>query len=197
MSDALALSHAVIPLLKGPIYRDQHERAWKLLLEMRAAVSDYVNVMGLGLMIDENEGYAYLRTLPDSNYPEGVDMPPRLVPRRQLSFHVSLLLALLRRRLAEVDAEGMQPRLILTGEQMRDMLWHFMPEENDNVRLFERMDQHIAKAEQLGFLRAVKGQPDTWEVRRVLKSFVDAETLDDFESRLEEYLIKLSGGEQS
>lgn len=197
MPDALALSHAVIPLLKGPIYRDQHEHAWKLLLEMRPAVSDYVEVMGLGLMIDETEGYAYLRTLPESDYPEGAETPPRLVPRRQLSFHVSLLLALLRRRLAELDAEGTQPRLFLTTEQMRDMLWHFMPDEADQTRLFDRMDQHMAKAEQLGFLRAVKGQSDTWEVRRVLKSFVDAETLDDFETRLEEYLVKLSGGEQS
>ena len=31
---------------------------------------------------------------------------PRLVPRRQLSYPVSLLLALLRKRLAEADAAG-------------------------------------------------------------------------------------------
>ncbi len=48
----------------------------------------------------------------------------------------------------------------------------------------------IRKAAELGFLRALKGQADHWEVRRILKAYVDAETLSDFAGRLREYAGK-------
>lgn len=195
--ETLALSHVVVPLLKGVVYRDQHERTWPALLELRADVADYVRVMGLDLTVDEAEGFAFLRTLPDSAYPEGADPPPKLVHRHSLSFPVSLLLALLRRRLAEADTDGSQPRLILTRQQIIEMVRHFLPETSNEARLFDRIDQHIDKIAQLGFLRPVKGQSATWEVRRVLKAFVDAQTLADFESRLEEYARLLSEGRAS
>lgn len=196
-TDELALSHVIVPLLKGVVYRDQHEQAWKLLMEMRAEAVDHVRVLGLALVVDESEGYAFLRTLPESAFPEGADPPPRLVPRHPLSFHLSLLLALLRRRLAETDADGSETRLILTRGDIVEMLWHFMPAAANEARLADQIDKHIDKAAKLGFLREVKGQSQTWEVRRVLKAFVDAETLDDFERRLDEYLLKLSGAEES
>jgi hypothetical protein len=196
-TDELALSHLIVPLLKGVVYRDQHEQTWRLLTELRAAAADHVRVLGLALVVDETEGFAFLRTLPESAYPEEADPPPRLIPRRQLSFHLSLLLALLRRRLAETDAEGSETRLILTRSEIVDMLWHFQPAAANEARLVDRIDQHIDRASKMGFLREVKGQSETWEVRRVLKAFVDAETLDDFEKRLDEYLLKLSGGEEA
>ncbi|MFV2196828.1 DUF4194 domain-containing protein [Nocardiopsis sp. LOL_012] len=194
--DTLELSHAVVPLLKGVVYRDQHEQAWQRVVRRQAAVADYVKVMGLGLLVDENEGYAFLRSLSDSDFPEGIDPPPRLVVRHSLSLPVSLLLALLRRRLAEADTDGSQPRLILTRAQIVDMVRHFLPDTSDDTRLVGRIDQYIAKAEELGFLRKVKSQSETWEVRRVLKAFVDAQTLSDFEARLDEYLQVVKDGEQ-
>lgn len=196
-TNELALSHVIIPLLKGVVYRDQHEQTWQLLTEMRAEAADHVKVLGLALSIDESEGYAFLRTLPESAYPEGVDPPPRLVPRHPLSFHLSLLLALLRRRLAETDADGSETRLIMTRKDIVEMLWLFMPTSSNEARLADQIDRHIDRAAKMGFLREVKGQSETWEVRRVLKAFVDAETLDDFEQRLVEYLLKLSGVEDS
>lgn len=110
---------------------------------------------------------------------------------------MSLLLALLRRRLAEADADGTEPRLILTRTQIVDMIRHFLPETSNEVRLFDRIDAHIEKVVQLGFLRQVKGHSETWEVCRVLKAFVDAETVADFEARLEEYAQILTGGKES
>ncbi|WP_017627353.1 DUF4194 domain-containing protein [Nocardiopsis chromatogenes] len=196
-NETLRLSQAVVPLLKGVVYRDQQEQTWQVLLERRAALADYVRVMGLGLEVDETEGYAFLRTLPESEFPEDLGPPPRLVPRRSLSFPVSLLLALLRRRLAEADADGSEPRLILTRAQIVDMIRHFLPETSNEARLFDRIDAHIDKVVQLGFLRQVKEHGQTWEVRRVLKAFVDAETLSDFEARLEEYAQVLTGGKES
>ena len=45
-----------------------------------------------------------------------------MIPRRALSFHVSLVLALLRKKLAEFDASGAETRLILTRDQLVEMV---------------------------------------------------------------------------
>src|SRR5580692_3633158 len=97
------LSSAIITLMKGVVYRDTHERAWKHLLQLQPRVRDYVEVLGLQVVIDEAEGYAFIRQRPsgDGEAEAEAEPAPRLIPRRPLSFHVSLLLALLRKKLAD------------------------------------------------------------------------------------------------
>lgn len=51
----------------------------------------------------------------------------------------------------------------------------------------DRMDAHINKVVELGFLRRLRGRDDQYEVRRILKAFVDAQWLSDFDRRLEGY----------
>jgi hypothetical protein len=55
------LSTLAITLLKGVIYREGDERLWGALLDLQARVRDYVSVLGLELVLDEAEGYAFLR----------------------------------------------------------------------------------------------------------------------------------------
>ena len=50
--------------MKGVVYRDTHDRAWKHLLQLQPQVRDYVEVLGLQVVIDEAEGYAFLRQRP-------------------------------------------------------------------------------------------------------------------------------------
>ena len=109
------LSLAVTQLMKGVVYRDTHERAWRHLLQLQPQVRDYVAVLGLQVVVDEAEGYAFCRQRPpDEVRDDDAEPLPRLIPRRPLSFHVSLLLALLRKKLAEFDAQGGDTRLMLT-----------------------------------------------------------------------------------
>lgn len=119
------LSYVVIPLMKGAVYRDTHDRAWKHLLELQPRVRDYVGTMGLQVVIDEAEGYAFLRQQPAD--PDEANPLPRLIPCHALSFHVSLLLALLRKKLAEFDAQGGDTRLIFTRAQITEMIRVFLP----------------------------------------------------------------------
>jgi hypothetical protein len=102
----------VIPLLKGVIYQEADAGLWNALLTLQSRVRDYVAVLNLELVLDEAEGYAFLRSRPE---PDDASTPrlPRLVARRPLSFPVSLLLALLRKKLAEFDASGGDTRLVL------------------------------------------------------------------------------------
>ena len=55
----------VTTLMKGVIYRDTHENAWRHLLPLQTQVRDYVATMGLTVVVDEAEGYAFLRSRPE------------------------------------------------------------------------------------------------------------------------------------
>jgi len=184
------LSLVVSHLMKGVVYRDTHAVPWRHLLQLQPQVRDYVAVMGLTVAIDEAEGYAFLRSRPDL---EDDESPiPRLVARRSLSFHVSLLLALLRKKLAEFDAADSDTRLMVTREQIVDMVRVFLPATTNDARLVDQIDAHLGKIVDLGFLRRVPGQEATFEVRRILKAFVDAQWLADLDERLSAYAAELA-----
>ena len=187
------LSLAVTQLMKGVIYRDTHDRAWRSLLELQPQARDYVDVLGLQVIIDDAEGYAFLRQRPVD--PEEPDPRPRLIARRALSFHVSLLLALLRKKLAEFDAQGDDTRLMLTRDQMVEMIRVFLPATSNEARLTDQIDAHINKAVELGFLRPAKNSEQVYEVRRILKAFVDGQWLADLDARLADYAALLEGDE--
>lgn len=183
----------LIALFKGVLYQEAGLPQWQNLLALQARVRDYVGVIGLELVLDEAEGYAYLRQKPQAEDEEAM---PRLVQRRPLSYPVSLLAVLLRRKLAEFDATGGETRLVLTREQIVDMVRVFMPETTNEARVIDRIDQHINRLMDLGFLRALRGQPHQFEVMRILKTFVDAQWLSDFDALLKTYARHLREKEE-
>ncbi len=195
------LSALAITLLKGVIYREGDERLWSSLLNLQARVRDYVTVLGLDLVLDEAEGYAFLKSRPEPVDDDVSPRPPlpRLVARRPLSFPVSLLLALLRKKLAEFDAGGNDTRLVLTRDDIVELVRVFLPDSSNEARLIDQIETHINKVIDLGFLRRLKpaggssaGSP-TYEVRRILKAFVDAHWLAEFDERLAAYRNQLIG----
>jgi hypothetical protein len=182
------LSLAVTQLMKGVVYRDTHERAWRHLLELQPQVRDYLAVLGLQVVVDEAEGYAFCRQRPaDETRDDGEEPLPRLIPRRPLSFHVSLLLALLRKKLAEFDAQGGDTRLMLSRDQIAETMRVFLPATSNEARLADKLDSYLGKAVDLGFLRPAKNAEPVYEVRRILKAFVDGQWLADFDEKLAEY----------
>jgi hypothetical protein len=189
------LSQAVTHLMKGVVYRDTQEKAWRHLLALQPQVKDYVAVLGLLVVIDEAEGYAFLRQRPADD-PDEANPLPRLIPRRSLSFHVSLLLALLRKKLAEFDAQGGDSRLMLSREQITEMIRVFLPPTSNEARLTDQIDAHINKAVEYGFLREAKNTEQVYEVRRILKAFVDGQWLADFDEKLAEYAGLVTGDEE-
>lgn len=195
-SGELDLPLVVTSLMKGVVYRDDQEVAWRHLLALQSQVRDHVEVLGLVVVIDETEGYAFLRSAPvDPEVEESSAL--RLVARRPLSFHQSLLLALLRKRLAQFDADASDTRLILTRDQIVEMLTVFMPARTTQTRMVDQIDSHIAKAIDLGFLRRVQGSEAIFEVRRILKAFVDGQWLSEFEERLGQYALEFAVPEES
>lgn len=184
MTDANALSVAVVSLMKGIVDRESDPVVWQSLIGIQARVRDYVACLGLDLMLDEAEGYAYLR---QRSAGEGEPELPRLVPRRQLGYQVSLMLALLRKKLAEFDATSGEPRLILGRNDIVEMMRLFFADTSNQARLTDRIDTNINRIVDMGFLRRLRGADDKFEVRRILKAFIDAQWLADFDRNLAAY----------
>jgi hypothetical protein len=188
----------MVHLLKGVLYRDDDERLWASLLSLQARVREQAAVLLLDLILDEAEGHAFLKSRPDPDDSEGAPRPPRLVARRALSYPVSLMLALLRKRLAEFDSGGGDTRLVMSRDEIAELMRLFLPDGTNEARLIDQVDATISKVIDLGFLRRLKpatgGGQDRgqFEVQRILKAFVDAQWLADFDARLEVYRTGLS-----
>ena len=79
--------------MKGVVYREAHDRAWRSLTQLQPQVRDHVAVLGLQVVIDEAEGYAFCRQRPDgdddssASLPRLIRAPDAVVPRRPACLH--------------------------------------------------------------------------------------------------------------
>lgn len=184
MSNALTVP--VVHLLKvGVLYQADAPAVWEQILAQQAAIGDYLDVIGLDVIIDRAEGYAYIRQQDPDVRDDGATAP-RLVTRHRLSFPVSLMLVLLRGRLADSDASSADPRLMLTRDDLVEMVRGFLPPRSNEAQLVDQIDAHIKKLVDLKALRQTK-QAGAYEVRRHIKALVDAQVLNDFNDLLAAY----------
>ena len=185
-----AVATTIIELMRGVVYRETHEPAWETLDRHGAAVRDHFAALGVDVVVDDTAGYAYLKSKPED---DGDEPLPRLVRRRALTHSQSLLLVLLRKRQVEFDTTGSDGKLVLSRDQIVDELRTFLPDSSHEARMIDKVDTTIKQVADMGFLRLLQGSSDQWEVRRVLKAYVDAETLGDYAAKLEEYAAGLRG----
>lgn len=187
-----ALSRALIALYRGVVYKEQSDEIWRSIINMKGLICDHFSVLGIMVCIDEAEGFAYLR------YPIGDDVSdedseiPRLIPRRKLTFHVSLMTALLRRRMAESEAQG-EARLVMSSDEIVRMMRTFLPDNSNDARMTDKIESCMAKVEELGFLHRLKDSRN-FEVQRIIKAYVNAQWLSEFDKKLEEYRDYINGG---
>lgn len=188
-SENNTLSVALVSLLRGVATRDDNESVWYAVLHNEARVRDYVRLLGLELVVMLEDGYAFLRQVEDTEdgaagATSGNAAIPRLLARRPLSYPVSLVLALLRRRLAEHDASSGEARLIIDVEEMVETMRTFLPEASTETRLTDQINGYLRKVAELGFIRYIDRDGKKFEVRRLIKAFIDAQWLAELEERL-------------
>mgnify|MGYP001601867959 FL=1 len=190
-AEEYAVGAAIIRLMRGVVYRETDEDSWTTIEHQGSQIRDHFATIGVDVVVDDTEGYAYLRSVDDNDE----DQPlPRLVMRRTLTYNVSLLLVLLRKRLVEFETSGSEGKLVLSRDQIVTMLRLFLADSTNEARVIDTVDATVRRAADLGFLRQLRGQPDHWEVRRILKAYVDAQTMSDFAAKLAEYAKSGSGG---
>lgn len=178
------LSLVLIHLLKGVIYAEEQPKLWDDLIDLQAQVRDYIQLIGLTLSLHEDEGFAWLESVKADDEETAL---PKLIQRRQLSYPVSLLLALLRKKLAEHDSQSSDPRLIMSRDEIVEMIRTFLPDSTNDARVVDQIDSHINKVIELGFARRLKGDKQRIEIRRIINAFITAQWLSEFDQHLQEY----------
>ncbi len=176
---------AIILLLKGIFYRHDNEKAFFELLEnSHHAIVEYFETIGLALRIHEDDGYAYLENI--QTEPEE-DSLPKLIPNRMLSYKVSLLCMLLRQKIALFEGQLEDERAVVSKEDITSMLLLFLESGYNEIKFQKDIDATIKKVEDLGFLKKLKTQEPTYEIKISLKAFIDANWLHNFDEKLREY----------
>jgi hypothetical protein len=177
---------AVLRLLQGPLANDD-SGPWSLLLSHETPVREYLAKIGLELVLNEQDGYAFVRQ-PEWETEDGQRLAlPRLIRRDRLSYHVTLLCALLRERLDQFEASTPETdRLIVTHDDLRELLRPFLRERGDERVLLKRIDETAHRVVELGFLRRL-GVDQRYEVRPILKARIGSEVLADLLQLLEQH----------
>jgi hypothetical protein len=175
-----ARSFAQARLLTAPIYREDTD-LWESLRAERDYVAHYFRQIGQELIVDDSEGYAFLRQIDT----DGAERVPRIGRRQSLGYTATLLLVCLREELARFDAAPADSsRLVKTRQELRDLVAQFLRESNNQIRDLRTVDSAIKRAEELGFLGALSPDSESFEVMRILKARFGPSELEAIKDRL-------------
>lgn len=187
-----SLTAVLVKLLQGFVLSDD-TKAWEALLTYQEQVREYFSQLGLQLHLSMDDGYAFLKPgmsndesdQNESQESEEKENAPNLVRRFPLSFEVSLLCVLLREALEQFDSKvNDDHRLILHRADIYDQLKLFYEEKTDETKQMKRFDAMINKVIELGFLKELKGNQNSFEVRRIIKALIDAEKLAEMKMKM-------------
>jgi hypothetical protein len=179
-------SNILISLLKGIVYNNS--KYWDDLLRYESDVKNYFSDILLDVIIDKSEGYAYLK---QKEIDEDEDNMLKLIDKRQLNFHVSLLCLLLRRYLIESDSEGESTKAILSKDEIVTLMKPFYKETTNEAKQISHIQAAINKVIDEGFLRRMKTDEEQYEINRIIKAFVNAKTVKNELDKLKKYTAKI------
>lgn len=202
-SDSLPEFHesslAAIRLLQGVVYSED-EKVWAPLLSHKSRLENYFARLGLTLVVDEPDGFAYLRQLgEDDARPVGYEKLPVLIPRKSLGYPLTILCVLLRDHLRRFEDEELHDeRCIVETTTLFDDWRGFQKPSNDEVRQQKDFMALLRKAEdELGFIKKYAEEPESWEVRRIIKARLPAQELENLLTQLKSYLGSGPGRENT
>ena len=176
---------AIILLFKGMFYKSDNELAWLELVEGSVgAIDDYFETIGLSVQRDEAEGYAYLKNIEFENDDEAL---PKLIMSRELSYRVSLLCVLLRKKIVDFEMQSDSQKAVVTKEDIIGEMSLFLPQKFNEIKSYKEIEATIKKVEELGFLKKLRSIESSYEIKNSIKAFVDAQWLNEFNEKLEEY----------
>ena len=179
-------SKAIIRLLKQPIENTQN--LWIDVINYQVEIQNYLNLIGLELVVKKDEGFAYLRELEDK---EGNTLG--LVSKRKIGFEASIILVVLRQSLEEFDQNPTQfdvTEKFITYQEIKDEVELFLPETYNKVKLLKDLDTNIRRIVDLGYLKEIdKNDFETkYQIHRIIKEKVSLDQLQEFKNKLESYV---------
>ncbi|MGN6491699.1 MAG: DUF4194 domain-containing protein [Agriterribacter sp.] len=179
-----------IKLLKGPVeYLEKN--TWEKLLQYKTELIAFLQQLGLTLVLDEQDGYAYIKHSVTEDDTTGVSW----VQRRSLTYDESVMLVLLRDMMAEFEVgEATYRELIKKRREIKEYAELFFKENASRVKMLKDIDRLIDRAEENGFLERSENHDVTDEqkfrIKKIIKARVDSEILEQFKQQLTTYAAK-------
>jgi hypothetical protein len=188
-------SIAAVWLLKGAV-DSRDGRAWNVVLSNVSQLEAYFARIGLQLVVDEPEGLAYLRQMPEEELLAEYESLPKLFRATRLSYAQTLLCVLLRDELRRFEDEDLRNERCAVEESSLFEQWKvFFPRTEDAVKLRKEMLAALRKLEELGFVRGLHTEPACWEIRPILKARLPIAELEQLRDRLAVAIERRNGNE--
>lgn len=178
-----------IKLLKGPV--EYFEKgAWEQLLQYQGELTTFLQQLGLILVFDKDDGYAYLEQMKLDEE----ETTAGWVRRTNINYEESVLLVLLRDMMAEFEVGEVTSReLIRKRREIKEYAELFFKENASRVKFIKELDKLIDRVEEMGFLHRVEDHDITDEqkfrVRKIIKAKVDNEVLENFKQQLHAHAV--------
>ncbi|GGB10663.1 DUF4194 domain-containing protein [Puia dinghuensis] len=185
----LPFTPVFIKLLKGPVeYLEKN--SWEQLLQYQGELTRFLQQLGLILVLEKEDGYAYLEQARLDEDENTVGW----VRRIQLGYEESVLLVLLRDMMAEFEVgEAGSRELIKKRREIKEYAELFFRENASRVKFIRDLDRLIDRVEELDFLEKVEHNElideQKFRVKKIIKARVDNEILENFKQQLSEHAV--------
>jgi hypothetical protein len=182
----LPYTSVFIKLLKGPIEYVE-KSSWEKLMQYKVELTTFLQQLGLSLVLDEQDGYAYVKHLQT----EEEENPVTWIQRRSLTYEESVMLVLLREMMAEFEVgEATNRELIKKRREIKEYAELFFKENASRVKFLKEIDRLIDKAEENGFLDKTEqhdlADEQKFRIKKIIKAKVNSEELDLFYQQLQQ-----------
>ncbi len=179
-------SIAAVNLLQGVVYDDE-AKVWNLVLSNQTRLDSYFARIGLRLVVDQAEGFAFLRQLDDHelDHVRGYDQLPKLVHKKRLSYDATLACVLLRDELRKFEEDQVDnTRCVVATHDLLEQWKSFLPGQLDEVKAKNQLVAALKVLADLKYIREFTKDPQEWEIRRILKARMPVATLEKLAEEL-------------
>ena len=180
---------AIIHLLKGDV--SEKDSVWKDLEEYQMEIQQYINRIGLELIFNKRDGYAYLKQFEVDDDGNTIG----LVQRRQLGFEVSVICVLIREFYEDFEMNPtniMAEKCFVGHNQLKEQAELFFTEGFNQVKFQRDLDKYINKTLDLGFLKvhqeAENNAERIYEVKPLIKARISVNELVEFKEKMKQYV---------
>ncbi len=179
-------ARAVARLLQGVVYND--DSYWKYIQQNQVHIMLYLERIGLELIVDQPDGYAYLRqvSLDEEDATSG------LVRRTPMTYEAGLICIFLRERLDDFDiGDHLNTRCLVPHKQIKEDIELFFKEKANFKKFLKEMDKHIRKVVEYGFLKLQQKKDNedenVYEIKRIIKAKISSDQIHEFKEKMEAY----------
>lgn len=185
--------HTAVLLMQGPIFDHEAER-WRRVTTERHEIQAYFRQIGLQLVLDNLEGYAFLEQLGEDDLGE----LPRIMRRRQLSLGATIYGFFLRQELDRaLKDDPTVGRVRRSLKEIRELVSEFFPASNNETADRKVATGHLNDLAELGFVRRVaesgEGNETLFELTRLLRAKFNPDAANDLITRIRTHLARRQG----